>query len=81
MSITLSIPPAIVQEIRIYAAAHNTTMSQMVRDYFAQLVGASETAVQNPADTFFAVVNRVQAKSANGWKFDRDECHERGSAK
>ena len=38
MSITLSIPPAVVQEARAYAAENGTTMSRMVREYFTGLV-------------------------------------------
>ena len=38
MSITLSIPPAVVQEARAYAAENGTTMSRMIREYFTGLV-------------------------------------------
>ena len=34
MSITLSIPPAVVQEARAYAAENGTTMSRLIREYF-----------------------------------------------
>jgi len=34
MSITLSIPPAVVQEARMYASENGTTMSRMIREYF-----------------------------------------------
>ena len=38
MSITLSIPPAVVQEARAYALENGTTMSRMIREYFTNLV-------------------------------------------
>lgn len=42
MSITLSIPPAVVQEARIYASENGTTMSRMIREYFIGLVNAKK---------------------------------------
>ena len=81
MSITLAIPPDLVQQARVYAAAHGTTMSQMIRDYFAALFANGEEQAPSAFEDYMRIVNEANAKSPKGWKFNREECHERGSRK
>ena len=52
MSITLSIPPAVVQEARAYAIKNGTTMSRMIREYFTNLV-APRKAVRSDSPCRF----------------------------
>ena len=77
MSITLAMEPEIVMGARTYAAAHGTTMSQMIREYFSALV-AKPACQQGRADAFRALVAEADLRSPKGWKFNRDEAVARG---
>ena len=37
MNITLSAPPEVVKDARAYAAAHDTSLNKLIRDYLASL--------------------------------------------
>ena len=76
MSITLAMEPEMIRSAKTYAAAHGTTMSQMIRDYFASLVNAPERATSRGA-TFRALVGSAGLRSPKGWKFNRDEANAR----
>ena len=78
MSITLSMPPELVREARMYAAAHGTTMSQMIRDFFAGIVQAPTTPDESPSTRLRRLVDEFDFHSSDGWKFQREECYERG---
>lgn len=76
MSITLAMDPEMVRNARIYAAEHGTTMSRMIREYFASLVKApSHTASRG--ETFRALVESTNLRSPKGWKFNREEANVR----
>ena len=77
MSITLAMEPEIALGARAYAAAHGTTMSQMIREYFASLVAAPAHPTGR-ADAFRALVDEAGLRSQEGWKFSRDEASARG---
>ena len=44
MSITLSIPPAVVQEARAYAASQGTSLNAMIREPFTVAVVVARVA-------------------------------------
>ena len=76
MSITLAMEPEMVHNARIYAAAHGTTMSKMIREYFASLVNVPPRAASR-GETFRALVESASLRSPKGWKFNRDEANAR----
>ena len=79
MSTTLSMPPELVRDAHIYAAAHGTTMSQMIRDYFAGIVQTSTSSDESPSARLHRLVDEFDFRSTDGWKFQREECYERGA--
>ena len=80
MSITLSIPPAVVQEARAYALAKGTTMSRMIREYFTNLVAPRKEEGKAGACRFLELAESADVRLPKGWRFNRAECYERGSA-
>ena len=81
MSITLSIPPAVVQEARAYAIRNGTTLSRMIREYFTNLVAPRQAARSDERCRFLELAERAGVRLPKGWRFNRAECYERGSAK
>ena len=80
MSITLSIPPAVVQEARAYALANGTTMSRMIREYFTNLVAPRKEDGKTGACRFLELAESADVRLPKGWRFNRAECYERRSA-
>ena len=81
MSITLSIPSAIVQEARAYAAENGTTMSRLIREYFIHLVSADKADTQARGCRFLELAESADVRLPKGWRFNRDECYERAKVK
>ena len=81
MSITLSIPPTVVQEARAYALENGTTMSRLIRDYFTNLL-APRTEESDPVHCrFLELAESANVRLPKGWRFNRNECYERVAAK
>ena len=80
MSITLSIPPAVVQEARAYALANGTTMSRMIREYFTNLVAPRKAESKAGPCRFLELAESAGVWLPKGWRFNRAECYERGNA-
>ena len=59
MSITLSIPPAVVQEARAYAIKNGTTMSRMIREYFTNLVAPRKAVRSDERCRFLELAERL----------------------
>ena len=72
MSVTLSIPPAIVQEIRLWADANETSLNQFVRDCLEAKVNEIQAARRRQAKEFFAYCNDNLVKTPKGWRYDRE---------
>jgi len=71
MSITLSAPPDVVQEVRCYAERHSTSLNAIIREHL-ELIAAKERASRAEEATRL----RSFFKNENGWfdrsvKFDR----------
>ena len=81
MSITLSIPPAVVQEARAYALENGTTMSRLIREYFANLVAPRKEARAPGRCRFLELADSADVRLPKGWRFNRAECYERDSSK
>ena len=67
MSITLAMEPEMIRSAKTYAAAHGTTMSQMIRDYIASLVNAPVRTTSR-GETFRAAFAHKRAGSSTATK-------------
>ena len=74
MNITLSIDDEVVRRARQRAEVLGTSVNQLVRDYLEQLAGK-----RDPADRAaeFSRLSRLSHGDSKGWKFNREEIHER----
>jgi hypothetical protein len=75
MNVTLAIEDEVIQEARHRAEALGTSVNQLVREYLEQFAGRTNPATD--ADEF-ARLSRESQGNSHGWKFDREELHERG---
>lgn len=72
MSITLSAPPAVVQDVRFYAERHSTSLNAIIREYLEKIAEIERKSREDGAKQlkdFFM--------SEEGWfddhvKFDRE---------
>jgi hypothetical protein len=74
VNLTLSIDDEVVQEARRRAEAMGTSVNQLVREYLEHLVGKAD-ADGNAAE--FERLSRLAQGDSRGWKFNREELHER----
>ena len=77
MSITLSISPAIVQEVREWAEANGTSLNQYVRDCLEAKYKELEDARRKRGNDFIAFARANLASVPKGWRFDRQRDGER----
>ena len=72
MNITLSVDEQLVERARKRADALGKSLNQLVRDYLQKLAGGDDP------DKSIAEFRRLSGKGhSRGWKFNRDEIHER----
>ena len=74
MNITLSIDEQVILEARRRAEAVGTSVNQLVRDYLEQLAGKTDP---NADAAEFERLSRAAQGNSRGWKFNREELHER----
>ncbi len=73
MSITLSIPPAIVQEVREWAEANGTSLNAFVRECLEAKCEEIAESRKRLAREFMAFMNGLpRANVPKGWKFNRE---------
>jgi uncharacterized protein DUF6364 len=72
MNITLSVDEKTVAQARKRAEAMGTSLNQMIRDYLQKLAGGDDP--ERSIEEFRRLSGGGHSK---GWKFDRDEIHER----
>ncbi len=75
MNMTLSVEEEVVQEARQRAEVMGTSVNQLVREYLYQLAGKTDPEADAAE---FARISRESHGDARGWKFNREELHERG---
>lgn len=72
MNITLSVDKQIIARARKRAHALGKSLNQVIREYLESLAGADDA--QRSIDEF----RQLSGKGySNGWRFNRDEIHER----
>ena len=78
MSITLSIPPAIVQEARAYAESQGKSLNAMIRDYLFGITGG-ESRRREAARTFRELASAVSSgnRHRRGYRFNRADAYDR----
>ena len=80
MSITLSVPPAVVQEARMYAEEHGTSLNAMICDFLARIT-TDDSRRSEAARTFREVAAAVSGRRGRrpGYKFRRADAYDRGA--
>ena len=66
-----------IDQAKVYAEAHGTTVDRLVQDFLRQLTGQSNAA--ETADEFARLARSHLTQADAGWKFDREEIHRRGN--
>jgi hypothetical protein len=74
MNITLSIEDEVIRKARRRAEAIGTSVNQLVREYLEQLGGKTDP---NADAEEFERLSRASHGDSRGWKFNREELHER----
>lgn len=74
MNITLSVDDDVLQRARQRAQSLGTSVNQLIRDYLEDLSGKPDRD-QDAAE--FERLSRLANGNSQGWKFNRDEAHER----
>jgi hypothetical protein len=74
VNITLSIDEVILNKARLVAQSMDKSLNQLIREYLEQLT------MQQEVEKDIAELRQLSAESqghSQGWRFDRDELHER----
>lgn len=74
MNLTLSVDGAVLEKARRRADAMGKSVNQLVREYLGQLAG--EPDLEALAAEFHELTLNAKGNS-RGWKFNREEIHER----
>jgi hypothetical protein len=74
MKVSLSIDDETLYEVRRRAEALGTSANQLIREYLEQFAGRNNRA---EAAEEFMRLSRLSHGDFQGWKFSRDELHER----
>jgi len=77
-NITLSLPADLIRRAKVYAAAHDTSISAMVADLLGGRVGAA-TEYDEAWAAEVAVMTRGFGQGFVPIEWDRDALHERGA--
>jgi hypothetical protein len=74
MNVTLSVNDEVIRRARLRAESLGTSVNQLVREYLEQLAGNSDP---NEDAVEFERLSKAAHGDSRGWKFNRDELHER----
>jgi len=74
VNLTLSIDDDDIQKARRHAEALGTSVNQLVREYVQQLAGKRDSG---SIAAEFAELSRASRGNSHGWKFNREELHDR----
>jgi hypothetical protein len=79
MNITLSADATLVEKVKCVAQKKGTSLNQLIRGYFNQLVDEDDEAKERraAADEFVRVAKNNAGCSSAGWKFNRDDIYDR----
>ena len=74
MNITLSVDDEVVERARRQAEILGTSVNQLVRNYLEELAGKRDPKAEAAE---FTRLSRLSHGNSRGWKFNREEIHER----
>jgi Family of unknown function (DUF6364)/Transcriptional activator of glycolytic enzymes len=74
MNLTLSVDDGVIQEARRRAEAMGKSVNQLVREYLERLAGKPD--LEALAEEYGQLTRNAKGNS-RGWKFNREELHER----
>jgi hypothetical protein len=74
VNLTLSVDDEVIREARRRAEALGTSVNQLVREYLEHLAGKSDLQADAAE---FERLSRLAKGDSQGWKFNREELHER----
>jgi hypothetical protein len=74
MNVTLSVDDEVILRARRHADALGTSVNQLIREYLEELAGSGDP--DRDADEFERL-SKLACGDSQGWKFNRDELHER----
>ncbi len=72
MNLTLSVDEQLVERARKKASALGKSLNQLIRDYLQSLAGGDDA--ERSIEEFKRLSGRGHSR---GWRFDRDEIHDR----
>jgi len=76
MNITLSADKNLIDNSRLYAEKHNTTLNNLVREYLRTVT--NEISIKAAALEFENLARNDGGESSESFKFNRDEIYGRG---
>lgn len=77
MNITLSVPPAIVQDARELAESRNTSLNRMIRDFLMNAVESAKRKREREVDDFFDFAMGLDGGGLpKGYRFTRADAYE-----
>jgi hypothetical protein len=74
VNVTLSVDDEVVRQARRHAEALGTSVNQLVREYLEYLAGKTDPQADAAE---FERLSRLARGDSRGWKFNREELHER----
>jgi len=74
MNVTLSIEERVMREARRRAEAMGTSVNQLVREFLEHFAGLTNSDADAAE---FERLSRATKGNSRGWKFNREELHER----
>jgi len=74
MNVTLSVEEEVIEAARQRSKVLGTSVNKVVRDYLEQLAGRTDPGADAAE---FEKLSRMANGDSRGWKFNRDELHER----
>ena len=77
MSITLSVPPAVVQDVRLYAEREKTSLNALLRAYMEKLAEEERTRRTRESESVYAYLMEQDDWLPEGYSFDRERANER----
>lgn len=76
MNITLSADKKLIDNSRLYAEKHNTTLNSLVREYLKHIT--NEISAEDIALEFENLAKKNGGESPLNFKFSRDDIYSRG---
>ena len=81
MSVTLSVPPNVVQEVREWAEDNGTSLNQYIRDCLEFKVKEIRARRKSVADRFMELTDRCMINVPEGWRFNRADLYAERAAR